>query len=63
MEISVSYKTPVGPFLTRELAVAACKAEGQDPSQSITVNVSPTDVAVEHAYGSSFRLSQPIRVF
>jgi hypothetical protein len=62
MEKLVSFKTPACTFGTEEEAVTACENAGV-PAESITVNISPTDVALEHAYGSTFRLSQPVRVF
>ncbi|MBK3779875.1 hypothetical protein G3A43_06380 [Paraburkholderia aspalathi] len=63
MEKHISFKTPSGTLGSQGEAVAACERAGVPPADNITVNVSPTDVAVEHAYGTTFRLSQPVRVF
>ena len=63
MEKFVSYETPVGCFATWEKAADAVSRSDMDPCEVIKAVVSPTDVSVEWAYGSSFRLSQPIRVF
>lgn len=60
---TVTYQTPMGCFSTWEAAAIACERADLDPCTCIDIQVSPTDVSVEHAYGSSFRLSNPVRVY
>ena len=59
----VSYRTPMGRFETWEAAAAACERADLDPCTCIVTEVSPTDVIAETAYGTTVRLSNPIRVF
>ena len=63
MNQSVSYKTPLGYFHDSDQAATSCEQAGLDPHACIQPNVSPTDVTCETAYGTTFRLSQPVRVF
>ena len=59
----VSYQTPMGSFPTWEQAAIACERADLDPCECIKAQVSPTDVSYETAYGSTVRLSFPVRVF
>lgn len=60
---TVSYKTPMGCFQTWEAAAVACERADLDPLTCIKIEVSPTDVCHETAYGTTVRLSRAIRVF
>jgi hypothetical protein len=60
---TVSYKTPMGRFDTWEAAASACERADLDPCTCIKIDVTPTDVIAETAYGTTYRLSNPVRVF
>lgn len=60
----ISYETPVGTFATWEDAAAACERSDLDPLTCITNRpINFTDTCIEHAYGTTTRLSFQIRVF
>lgn len=61
--MTVTYQTPVGCFSDWLAAAEACERADLDPCTCIRVQVSPTDVSCETAYGSTVRLSRPVRVF
>ena len=60
----VNYETPVGTFADWQEAADACERADMDPCTCIkTVPINYRDTCTEFAYGTSFRLSQSIRVF
>jgi hypothetical protein len=60
----INYETPVGTFGHWEDAAAACERADLDPVTCIINRpIEFRDVCVEHAYGSSYRMSDPVRVF
>jgi hypothetical protein len=58
-----AYRTPFGTFDTWEGAAVACEKRDMDPVTCIKIEVSPTDVQLETAYGKTARLPFVVRCF
>lgn len=60
----INYETPVGTFADWEDAATACERADLDPNTCIINRpIEFRDTCTETAYGTSFRLSQAVRVF